>query len=143
MLADEENALGRVGGENPFCDLDPAQRRQTDVQQNQIGLQRLCLLNGFGAIGGLTDNFPSDSCLQNPANMASPRFVVVYNQHTVCQFHETFSRGIFKQLRTAYARCFDNKLAYIWTGDCPNTRMSLRVPICSKQMIDLPISTWI
>ena len=47
-----------LDGENSFSDLDPAQRRQTDVQQNQIGLERLCLLNGFGAVGGFTDNFP-------------------------------------------------------------------------------------
>ena len=94
MLADEKDALARVDGENPFGDLDPAQRREPDVQQNQIGLELRGLLDGFGAIRGFADDVPFDCGLQHAPNMASPWFVVVDNQHAVSHGHEIFSAHI-------------------------------------------------
>jgi hypothetical protein len=35
------------------------------------------------------------------------------------QFHERFSRGIFKQLQTVYARNFGKKIFVLTTGDRP------------------------
>src|SRR5262249_46760284 len=103
MFTHKKDPVRRVGGENPFSGLDPAERRKPDVQQNEIGLQRISLLNRFRAVRRLANDSPLDRRLQNVANMAAPWFVVVYNQHTMNQFHERFSRGIFKQLQTVYA----------------------------------------
>src|SRR5215475_7078464 len=111
MLTHKKDPVRRIGRENPFCDLDSAERRKTDVQQNEIGLQRVSLLNRFRAVRRLANDSPLDRRLQSAANMASPWFVVVYNQHTMNQFHERFSRGIFKQLQTVYARSFEKKFS--------------------------------
>src|SRR5262245_34431304 len=129
MLAHKKDPVRGIRGENPLCDLDSAERRKTDVQQNEIGLQRVSLLNRLGAVRRLANNSPFDRRLQNAANLASPWFVVVYNQHTMNQFHERFSRGIFKQLQTAYARTFEKKISPPTTGDRPKL---VRCRSCSQ-----------
>jgi hypothetical protein len=91
MLADEKDSLAWVDGENPFGDLDPTQRREPDVQQNQIGRELRGLLDGFGAISGFANDVPFHCGLQHAPNMAPPWFVVVDNQHAVSHGHEIFS----------------------------------------------------
>ena len=105
MLADEEDSLAWVDGENPFGDLDPAQRRKPDVQQNQIGLELRGLLDGFGTIRGFADDVPLVCGLQHAPNMASPWFVVVDNQHAVNHVHEFFLGAYSSNFgqRTQYA----------------------------------------
>src|SRR5262245_5659552 len=94
MLADEEDSLRRVGGENFFRDLDATESGKAHVQKDQIGFERLSLLNRFRAICRFTDDLPLDGCLQRTPKVASPRLEVIDYEHARDHVHEFFSRPI-------------------------------------------------
>src|SRR5262249_15708562 len=51
--------------------------------------------------------------------MASPWFVVVYNQHTMNQFHERFLAAYSSNFRPCTQGTLRKKFLMLTTGDCP------------------------
>src|SRR5262245_56907110 len=126
MLADKENSLGGIGGKDALGDPDSAQCRKADIEQHQIRPERSRLLNGFRTVRSFTNDLPFVSGLQHTSNVVSPRFEIVDNQDAVSHDHG-FSRGLFKQLQTAYASATQNYFVGNVTVDRPNSRLSFGV----------------
>jgi len=57
--------------------FDSIQLWEADVQQNQVGLQFLGFLNGFGSIRRLGDDLPFWPRLKQQTDLAAPLCVII------------------------------------------------------------------
>jgi hypothetical protein len=73
--------------------FDPVQRRETDVEQNQIRSKIRRLVNGIGSISGFTDNLPARTLCECRGDVAAPRLEIVDNQDPVAHYLLPSSRG--------------------------------------------------
>ena len=100
MLADEEDSRARVCRENPLGDLDAAHRRQADIQQYQIRLERLCAGYRFRPVGGFADDLPGCT-VEDFADVLTPGLVVINYENAMTHCGTRFSRAIQTTSTTA------------------------------------------
>jgi len=93
MLADEEDPDARIVCEDSAGSFDAVQRRETDVEQNQIRSKMRGFLDGIGSISGFADNPPASALAKRRCNVATPRFEIVNNQDPVDHDRLPSSRG--------------------------------------------------
>jgi hypothetical protein len=83
MFADEQDLEVRVVCEDSAGRFDAVQRRQTDIEQNQIGPKIRGFLDGIGSISGFADYPPASALAKRRGDVATPRLEIVDNQDPV------------------------------------------------------------
>ena len=82
VLGQEKDSGIRNDGEDSSGGFDSVERREADVEQNQVRFKPLCLPNRFQPIGNLPDKLAIEVPSDAQRRMATPLVVIVDHENS-------------------------------------------------------------